>query len=59
MRDREIAAAPNYTNAALTMLGVNLLWVFMVIWAMFGLIPVLLLGAGINHLITVLAARRR
>lgn len=59
MQNREIGPAPNYTNAALTMMGVNLLWIFMAVWAVFGLIPVLVLGAVLNHMITLLAARRR
>ena len=37
---------------------VNLLWVLGVIWAMFGLPVVLLVGLGLNHLIDRLAARR-
>ena len=44
--------------AALTMLGVNMLWVFFAIWAVWGLVPVLLAGAGINHAISRLAERR-
>lgn len=58
MRNRQIGPAPDYTNAALTMLGVNLLWVFFAIWAVWGLIPVLIAGWGINHLISRLQARR-
>ena len=59
MRDRQISPAPNYTNAALTMLGVNLMWMFLALWALFGLIPVLLIAFAINRLITLLEARRR
>lgn len=51
-------AAPNYTNAALVMLGVNLTWVFGVIWIVFGMIPALLLAAVINRCITWMAERR-
>ncbi|MDK3074368.1 hypothetical protein QO034_14790 [Sedimentitalea sp. JM2-8] len=59
MSERRLTPAPNYTNAALIMLGVNLTWVFVTIWAMFGLIPVLLLATAINHLIHRKAARTR
>lgn len=51
-------AAPNYTNASLVMLGVNLTWVLAVIWISFGLIPALLLAIGVNRGITWLEDRR-
>jgi hypothetical protein len=50
--------APNYTTAALTMLWVNLMWIFGVIWALWGLVPVMLLGLVFNHFINRLAALR-
>ena len=34
MPDREFREAPDYTNAALTMLGVNLMWCFGLVWAL-------------------------
>ncbi len=58
MRPCKLSAAPDYTNAALTMLGVNLMWVFFVIWAIYGLVPVMVLAAAINHGIDRLIARR-
>jgi hypothetical protein len=58
MTDRKVTAAPDYTNAALIMLGVNLIWLFWVVWALWGVIPVLVLAAGLNHLIGRLALRR-
>lgn len=56
MHDRERKPAPNYTTAALTMLCVNLLWIFGVIWAVYGIVPVLLIGLIANHLIDRLQA---
>ncbi|UWQ89824.1 histidinol phosphate aminotransferase [Aliisedimentitalea scapharcae] len=50
--------APDYTNAAITMLGVNLMWIFFVIWVLFGVVPVLLLALLINHGIDRYAAVR-
>ncbi|SLN74315.1 hypothetical protein ROJ8625_04040 [Roseivivax jejudonensis] len=50
--------APDYTNAALAMGLVNLIWIFGVIWALFGLPVVLLVGWVLNRAITRLAARR-
>lgn len=58
MSERRIEAAPNYTTAALIMLGVNLTWVFFALWAVYGLVPVLLLGATLNHAITLLERAR-
>jgi hypothetical protein len=58
MREPRITAAPDYTNAALTMMGVNLTWIFFALWAAFGLVPVLLLAAAINHLLGRWQVRR-
>jgi uncharacterized membrane protein len=52
VKDRNISAAPDYTNAALTMLGVNLMWIFALLWALWGFLPTLLLGAVLNHAIS-------
>lgn len=57
MRDHRLASAPDYTNAALTMMGVNLMWIFFVLWAVFGMIPVLLLAMLLNHGISRLGGR--
>ena len=43
--------APNYTNAALIMGLVNLLWIFGLVWSLWGLPVVLMLAAGLNALI--------
>ncbi|WP_169052583.1 hypothetical protein [Pseudooceanicola onchidii] len=53
MRDTR-PAAPDYTTPALVMGLVNLLWIFGVIWALFGLPAVMatgwLLNLGIDRL---------
>ena len=59
MREREITSAPDYTSAALTMLAVNLTWIFFVLWILAGFVPVLLLAAFLNHLVNRLAMRRQ
>lgn len=51
--------APNYTNAALVMALVNLLWIFAVIWAVFGMPVVLAFGYVLDRLIARLARRAR
>ncbi|WP_137701612.1 histidinol phosphate aminotransferase [Marimonas lutisalis] len=58
MRDRDRAAAPDYTNAALVMGLVNLLWSFMLIWASLGLPAVVVTAVFLNYLITRLEHRR-
>lgn len=52
MRRGQLPEAPNYTNAALVMGLVNLLWIFMALWMIFGLPVVMAVGYGLNLLIT-------
>lgn len=44
-------AAPNYTQACIVMFGVNITWILMVIWAIWGLLAAAALGWGVNQLI--------
>lgn len=52
MRDDSPREAPNLTTACIVMFGVNLTWVLIVIWAIWGLIAAAFLGVSINHLMT-------
>jgi hypothetical protein len=45
-------SAPSYPNAALVMGLVNLVWVFMVIWAHLGLLAVIATGYVLDRLIS-------
>jgi len=58
VRRSPLNAAPDYTNAALVMGAVNLVWIFVVIWATFGFAAVLITGYALDRLI-VWRARRR
>jgi len=58
MRRGNMPSAPDYTNAALVMGFVNLLWVLMVLWAAFGFAAVLAAGFSLDRLIVWLANRR-
>ncbi|PIE13192.1 MAG: hypothetical protein CSA70_06365 [Rhodobacterales bacterium] len=49
--------APNYANAILIMGLINLLWIFTVIWALYGLPVVLVLAVVLNAGIDCIAAR--
>ncbi len=59
MRDTDDRpSAPNYTQACIVMFGVNVLWVFMVIWAVWGLLAVAISGWAVKAAIDRIAARR-
>lgn len=46
-------------TANMILLFVNLLWIFIAIWSAWGLLPILVIGAVLNHLITRLEYSRR
>ena len=50
--------APNFTTACTVMFGVNLTWMLVAIWAIWGLIAVAVTGWAINRAINYIAARR-
>ncbi len=59
MRDSDDRpAAPDYTLACIVMFGGNLLWVFVVIWAIWGLLAVALSGWAVSAVIDRIDARR-
>ncbi len=43
---------PDYQSALYVFLGVSLVWLFMIIWALFGMGPVVIVALLLNHLIT-------
>ena len=57
MRDTEPTPAPDFTKACIVMFGVNITWIFVAIWAIWGLIVVMLVGGIINHAMTRLHER--
>jgi hypothetical protein len=59
MRDtHDRPAAPNFTQACIVMFGVNVAWVFMVIWAVWGLLAVAVTGWVLNQIINRIDAAR-
>ncbi|MGR3623892.1 histidinol phosphate aminotransferase [Pseudophaeobacter sp.] len=44
-------------TAAISFLGINLMWIFFAGWVLFGMVPVLLLALFLNHLIDRLEIR--
>ena len=62
MDDQVQGKAPNYTNACIVRFGVNITWILVAIWAIWGLIAAGLLALGVNHLmgrVRVWAAARQ
>lgn len=59
MNRTPLKEAPNYTNAALVMGLVNLLWIFIALWVIFGLHVVLAVGWGLNWLISRYLTRQK
>lgn len=57
MRRGNLPSAPNYTNAALVMGLVNLIWIFFALWAAFGLPAVLVIGYLLDKLISRVGRR--
>lgn len=49
--DHNRPAAPNFTQACVVMFGVNLTWILMVIWAIWGILAVALIGWVVNQII--------
>lgn len=53
MRDPELPdGVPDFFIAAITFAAINLMWIFFVIWVLYGMVPVLVLAVLVNHLIS-------
>ena len=59
MDDHKTGRAPNFTGACIVMFGVNLAWVLLVFFAVYGLVAVVFLGLVVNHWLNWLEMRRR
>ena len=59
MQDNHPKRVEDYTTASLVLLGVNLIWIFTVVWSLWGLGAALGLALLLNHLITRLDSRKR
>lgn len=51
MKNQPMGRAPNYTTACIAMFGINVTWILIVIWAVWGLVAAALLALGVNHVI--------
>lgn len=52
MRDDQPPSAPNLRMACVVMFGINIAWVFVAVWAIWGFVIALLLALGVNHMMT-------
>jgi hypothetical protein len=53
-----MSSAPDFTKACIVMFGVNLSWVFILLWAAWGLLAVAGVAWGINRWLCWLDSRR-
>jgi hypothetical protein len=51
------AQAPELLETTLRFAVINMPWIFFTLWLLYGMVPVLLLAALINHMITRLEMR--
>ncbi|KAE9630451.1 histidinol phosphate aminotransferase [Parasedimentitalea maritima] len=52
MRDQKLSQSEDLVNGVVTFLGINLVWIFLVVWMLYGMVPVLVLAVLINHAIS-------
>ena len=59
MEGHKLGRAPNYTSACIVMFGVNLAWVLLFIFAVYGLVAAVFLGLLLNHWVNWVEHRRK
>ena len=59
MNDRKIGRAPDFTSACVVMFGVNLGWIFLFLFAVYGLFAAVFLALAVNHWVNWLEQRKR
>ncbi|GFE52084.1 hypothetical protein So717_38370 [Roseobacter cerasinus] len=57
-RDK-IGRAPNFTTACIVMFGVNLTWILLFLFALWGLVAAVFFGLVVNRWVDWLAHRRQ
>lgn len=51
-------SAPNFTNACIVLFGVNIAWILVAIWAVWGFIAVAVTGWCVHRVIRFIEARQ-
>ena len=59
MEHHKLGRAPNYTGACIVMFGVNLGWVLLLLFAVYGLVVAVFICLVVNHWLNWLDQRRR
>lgn len=59
MEQHKLGRAPNYTGACIVMFGVNLGWVLLLLFALYGLAAAVFICLVVNHWMNWLEHRRR
>ncbi|WP_298913396.1 hypothetical protein [uncultured Roseobacter sp.] len=59
MENHRLGRAPNYTSACIVMFGVNLSWILLFLFAIWGLIAAVFLCLTVNYWLNWLDFRRR
>jgi hypothetical protein len=59
MDGHSLGRAPNFTGACIVMFGVNLAWVLVLLFAVYGLAVAVFLALVVNHWLNWLDHRRR
>ncbi len=59
MEQHKLGRAPNYTGACIVMFGVNLGWVLLLLFALYGLAVAVFICLVVNHWMNWLEHRRR
>lgn len=59
MENRKLGRAPNFTGACIVMFGVNLAWVMLFLFAVYGLVAAVFLALVLNHWMNWLDYKRK
>jgi hypothetical protein len=59
MDNHKPGRAPNFTGACIVMFGVNLAWVLLLLFAIYGLVAAVFVGLVVNHWLNWLEHRRQ
>ncbi|AEI94925.1 MULTISPECIES: hypothetical protein [Roseobacter] len=59
MEGHKLGRAPNFTGACIVMFGVNLGWILLLLFAVYGLVAAIFLGLVVNHWVSWLEHRKQ
>jgi hypothetical protein len=59
MESHKLGRAPNFTGACIVMFGVNLAWVMLFLFVVYGLVASVFIALVVNHWLNWLDHRRR